>query len=331
MKIIAYSVRDEEIEIFNSISFNLGFEIKLVSQHLTEDNINLAEGFDAVIFTGSGTVNRKVLEMMKKFNIKFASTKSAGTDNIDLKSAKELEIKFANVPSYSPNSVSEYAILCVLALLRNYNKYITRINNQDFTIKNLLAKEIRNQVIGVVGVGKIGSLTVKHLSGFSPKKILVNDVFEKDELKAIAEYVSLDEIYKNSDVIIYHIPLLEETRYLINAHSISKMKDGVIIINLSRGEILNTKDALEAVNSGKISAMALDVYENENKYFRFDYREKYIEDEHFAALLRHPNIIVTPHIGFFTDEAVKNQIETSLNNVSEFLKTNKCQNEIIIK
>ncbi|WP_300754064.1 NAD(P)-dependent oxidoreductase [uncultured Brachyspira sp.] len=331
MKIIAYSVRDEEIEIFNSFSSKLNFEIKLISEHLKEDNIKQAEGFDAVIFTGSGTVNRKVLEDMKRFNIKFAATKSAGTDNIDLKSAKELGIRFANVPSYSPNSVSEYAVLCVLSLLRNYNKYILRIQNQDFTIKNLLAKEIRNQVIGVVGAGKIGSLTVKTLFGFSPKKILINDAFEKDELKSIAQYVSLDELYNNSDVIIYHVPLLKETKYLINSDSISKMKDGVFIVNLSRGEILNTKDAFEAVKSGKISAMALDVYENENKYFRFDYREKYIEDECFAALLRHPNIIVTPHIGFFTDEAVRNQIETSLNNVLEFLKTDSCQNEIIFK
>lgn len=331
MKIIAYSVRDEEIEIFNSFSSKLNFEIKLISEHLKEDNIKQAEGFDAVIFTGSGTVNRKVLEDMKRFNIKFAATKSAGTDNIDLKSAKELGIRFANVPSYSPNSVSEYAVLCVLSLLRNYNKYILRVQNQDFTIKNLLAKEIRNQVIGVVGAGKIGSLTVKTLFGFSPKKILINDAFEKDELKSIAQYVSLDELYNNSDVIIYHVPLLKETKYLINSDSISKMKDGVFIVNLSRGEILNTKDAFEAVKSGKISAMALDVYENENKYFRFDYREKYIEDECFAALLRHPNIIVTPHIGFFTDEAVRNQIETSLNNVLEFLKTDSCQNEIIFK
>ena len=318
MKIIAYSVRDEEIEIFNSFSSKLNFEIKLISEHLKEDNIKQAEGFDAVIFTGSGTVNRKVLEDMKRFNIKFAATKSAGTDNIDLKSAKELGIRFANVPSYSPNSVSEYAVLCVLSLLRNYNKYILRVQNQDFTIKNLPAKEIRNQVIGVVGAGKIGSLTVKTLFGFSPKKILINDAFEKDELKSIAQYVSLDELYNNSDVIIYHVPLLKETKYLINSDSISKMKNGVFIVNLSRGEILNTKDAFEAVKSGKISAMALDVYENENKYFRFDYREKYIEDECFAALLRHPNIIVTPHIGFFTDEAVRNQIETSLNNVLEF-------------
>lgn len=331
MKIIAYSVREEEIEIFNSISSKLNLEIKLVTDHLNENSVNASKGFDAVIFTGSGNVNRNVIECMHNFNIKFAATKSAGTDNIDLKSAKEFGIRFANVPSYSPNSVSEYAVLCVLSLLRNYNKYILRVQNQDFTIKNLLAKEIRNQVIGVVGAGKIGSLTVKTLSGFSPKKIFINDAFEKDELKSIAQYVSLDELYNNSDVIIYHVPLLKETKYLINSDSISKMKDGVFIVNLSRGEILNTKDAFNAIESGKIAGMALDVYENENKYFRFDYREKYIEDDIFSKLLRHPNIIVTPHIGFFTDEAVRNQIETSLNNVLAFLKTDNCQNEIIIK
>lgn len=132
-------------------------------------------------------------------------------------------------------------------------------------------------------------------------------------------------------MIIYHVPLLKETKYLINSDSISKMKDGVFIVNLSRGEILNTKDAFNAIESEKIAGMALDVYENENKYFRFDYREKYIEDDIFSKLLRHPNIIVTPHIGFFTDEAVRNQIETSLNNVLAFLKTDNCQNEIIIK
>lgn len=331
MKLIVYSVREEEISIFNDLSSKLNIKTHLVSEHLTEENINLSKGFDGIIFTGSGFANRNVLKYIKDLNIRYIATKSAGTDNIDLKSAKEFGIKVANVPSYSPNSVSEYAILCVLSLLRNYPKYIKRVQNQDFTIKNLMAKEVRNQIIGVVGAGRIGSLTVKTLSGFSPKQILIYDIFQNEELKKIGKYVSLDEIYRECDVIIYHIPLLEDTKYLINSDSISKMKDGVFIVNLSRGEILNTKDTLNALKSGKIGGLALDVYENEGKYFRFNHSEKYIEDDIFASLLREPNVVITPHIGFFTDEAVKNQIETSVNNIIEFIKTGNCKNEVKIK
>lgn len=331
MKLIVYSVREEEVAIFNDFASKFKIEISLHSEHLTQENINLAKGFDGIIFTGSGSVNINVLKYMKDENIKYMATKSAGTDNIDIKSANEFGIKVANVPSYSPNSVSEYAILCVLSLLRNYPKYIKRIENQDFTIKNLMAKEVRNQIIGVVGAGRIGSLTVKTLSGFAPKDILIYDLFQNEELKKIAKYVSLDEIYKNCDVIIYHIPLLKETRYLINSDSISKMKDGVFIVNLSRGEILNTKDTLEALKSNKIGGLALDVYENEGKYFRFNHNEQYIDDDLFSALLRNPNVIITPHIGFFTDEAVKNQIETSIKNVMEFIETGNCKNEVKLK
>ncbi|AEM22416.1 lactate dehydrogenase-like dehydrogenase [Brachyspira intermedia PWS/A] len=269
-----------------------------------------------------------MLDKLKEYGVKYMSTRSVGYDNIDIDYANKIGIKIANVPSYSPNSVSEFTILSLLSLIKNYNNLLINGYNRNYTRTGLVAKEIRNLNIGVIGTGRIGSLTVKHLKGFSPKNIFVYSRTEKEEIKQYAKYVSLDELYKNSDAIIYHIPYSKETENMICKDSINKMKKGVYIINVSRGGIVNNKDLLEGLKSEHIGGAALDVYSNEIEYVNKDIKDIVLKDEIIEELFKMDNVIITPHFAFYTDEALLNMVSISIDNIFEFKITGKCINQI---
>lgn len=328
MRVIVYSVREDEILLFEEMSKKYNMELKLIEDKLDENSVHLASGYDSLIFLAEDIVNKYVLETINYFGISYIVSRSTGVDNVDSVTANRLNIRIANVPFYSPNSVSEYTILLVLSILRNFHLYINRVSIGDFRIKGLIGKEIRNQTFGIIGTGRIGELTIEHLKGLRAKNVLIYDLIEKEKLKQFGVYTSLDDLYSKSDVIIYHLPLTSDTKYILCNDSINKMKDGVIVVNVSRGAIINTADLLASLKSGKISAAAIDVYENELPYFRFDKRESYIEDNILRELLSLPNVIITPHCAFYTDESVSNMVSTSLENINEFYITNNCQNII---
>ncbi|WP_234944374.1 NAD(P)-dependent oxidoreductase [Brachyspira intermedia] len=292
------------------------------------DNVKDAKGFDSVVFNARDAITDKVLDKLKEYGVKYMSTRSVGYDNIDIDYANKIGIKIANVPSYSPNSVSEFTILSLLSLIKNYNNLLINGYNRNYTRTGLVAKEIRNLNIGVIGTGRIGSLTVKHLKGFSPKNIFVYSRTEKEEIKQYAKYVSLDELYKNSDAIIYHIPYSKETENMICKDSINKMKKGVYIINVSRGGIVNNKDLLEGLKSEHIGGAALDVYSNEIEYVNKDIKDIVLKDEIIEELFKMDNVIITPHFAFYTDEALLNMVSISIDNIFEFKITGKCINQI---
>ncbi|WP_300759435.1 NAD(P)-dependent oxidoreductase [uncultured Brachyspira sp.] len=297
--------------------------------YLNIDNVKEVQGFDSIVFNARDEINDKVLDRLKEFGIKYMSTRSAGYDNIDIDYADKIGIKIANVPSYSPNSVSEFTVLSLLALIKNYNNLIINGYNRNFIRNGLVAKELRNLNIGVIGTGRIGTLTIKHLKGFYPKNIFVYSRTEKDEIKNYAEYISLDELYKNSDVIIYHIPLNKETKDMVCKDSINKMKKGVYIINVSRGGIVNNEDLLDGLKSGHIGGAALDVYTNEIEYANKDIKDIVLKDSIIEELFKMKNVIITPHYAFYTDEALLNMVSTSIDNIFEFMNTGKCINKII--
>ena len=297
--------------------------------YLNIDNVKEVQGFDSIVFNARDEINDKVLDRLKEFGIKYMSTRSAGYDNIDIDYADKIGIKIANVPSYSPNSVSEFTVLSLLALIKNYNNLIINGYNRNFIRNGLVAKELRNLNIGVIGTGRIGTLTIKHLKGFYPKNIFVYSRTEKDEIKNYAEYISLDELYKNSDVIIYHIPLNKETNDMVCKDSINKMKKGVYIINVSRGGIVNNEDLLDGLKSGHIGGAALDVYTNEIEYANKDIKDIVLKDSIIEELFKMKNVIITPHYAFYTDEALLNMVSTSIDNIFEFMNTGKCINKII--
>ncbi|MEI0527970.1 NAD(P)-dependent oxidoreductase [Brachyspira intermedia] len=328
MSIVVYSFLDDEAEFFKLMEKKYNTKFTLHKHHLNIDNVKDAKGFDSVVFNARDAVTDKVLDKLKEYGVKYMSTRSVGYDNIDIDYANKIGIKIANVSSYSPNSVSEFTILSLLSLVKNYNNLLINGYNRNYTRTGLVAKEIRNLNIGVVGTGRIGSLTVKHLKGFSPKNIFVYSRTEKEEIKQYAEYVCLDELYKNSDAIIYHIPYSKETENMICKDSINKMKKGVYIINVSRGGIVNNKDLLEGLKSGHIGGAALDVYSNEIEYVNKDIKDIVLKDEIIEELFKMDNVIITPHFAFYTDEALLNMVSISIDNIFEFKNTGKCINQI---
>ncbi|WP_157153523.1 NAD(P)-dependent oxidoreductase [Brachyspira murdochii] len=329
MKIAVYSLLDDELEFFQLMEKKYNTKFTFHKHYLNIDNVKEIQGFDSIVVNARDEINDKVLDRLKEFGIKYMSTRSAGYDNIDVDYADKIGIKIANVPSYSPNSVSEFTVLSLLALIKNYNNLIINGYNRNFIRNGLVAKELRNLNIGVIGTGRIGTLTIKHLKGFYPKNIFVYSRTEKDEIKNYAEYVSLDELYKNSDVIIYHIPLNKETKDMVCKDSINKMKKGVYIINVSRGGIVNNEDLLDGLKSGHIGGAALDVYTNEIEYANKNIKDIVLKDNIIEELFKMNNVIITPHYAFYTDEALLNMVTISIDNIFEFMNTGKCINKII--
>ena len=328
MSIAVYSFLDDEAEFFKLMEKKYNTKFTLYKHHLNIDNVKDAEGFDSVVFNARDAITDKVLDKLKEYGVKYMSTRSVGYDNIDIDYANKIGIKIVNVPSYSPNSVSEFTVLSLLSLIKNYNNLLINGYNRNYIRTGLVAKEIRNLNIGVIGTGRIGSLTVKHLKGFSPKNIFVYSRTEKEEIKQYAKYISLDELYKNSDVIIYHIPYSKETENMICKDSINKMKKGVYIINVSRGGIVNNRDLLDGLKSGHIGGAALDVYSNEIEYVNKDIKDIVLKDEIIEELFKMDNVIITPHFAFYTDEALLNMVSISIDNIFEFKNTGKCINQI---
>ena len=329
MKIAVYSLLNDELEFFQLMEKKYNTKFTFYKHYLNIDTVKETQGFDSIVINARDEINNKVLDRLKEFGIKYMSTRSAGYDNIDIDYANKIGIKIANVPSYSPNSVSEFTILSLLALIKNYNNLIINGYNRSFIRNGLVAKELRNLNIGVIGTGRIGTLTIKHLKGFCPKNIFVYSRTEKDEIKNYAEYVSLDELYKESDVIIYHIPLSKETKDMVCKDSINQMKKGVYIINVSRGGIVNNEDLLDGLKSGHIGGAALDVYTNEIEYANKDIKDIVLKDSIIEELFKMNNVIITPHYAFYTDEALLNMVTISIDNIFEFMNTGKCINKII--
>lgn len=328
MKIVIYSVLDDEIESFKIMEEKYNIKLELHKYHLNINNAEETKGYDAVLFNARDEITDKVIDKLAEYGIKYMSTRAVGFDNVDINHAKKAGIRIANVPSYSPNSVSEFTILSLLSLIRHYNNLLINGYNRNYIRNGLIGKEIRNLNIGVIGTGRIGTLTIKHLKGFSPKNIFVYSRTQKDEIKNYAEYVSLDKLYSESDAIIYHIPATKETDKMLCKDAINKMKKGVYIINVSRGAIVNNIDFLEAVKNKHIAGAALDVYTNEVLYANKNIKDKILEDSIIEELFKMDNVIITPHTAFYTDEAISNMVSISIENIFDFYNTNECKNEI---
>lgn len=326
MKVIAYAVRDDEKEILETLSKEYGFDIKIVSETLSYKNVDMTKGFEAVTVLGTCIVDKKVIDVLSENGIKVIATRSAGYDKIDLKACFDKNILVSNVPQYSPNSISEFALTSALVLLRNVKEIIKRADKYDFSLKNLRGAQIKGSTVGIIGLGKIGKMTAEKFNLLGAN-VLAYDIKE-DESVDFVKYVSLENLLKNSDIISLHMPLFESNYHMINKESLKLVKDNCIIINTSRGALVKSEDILEALESGKIAGYAMDVYENEYKVFHYDRSKDMLEDKVLEALLSHKNVFVSPHIAFYTDEAVKNMCNTALLNILEYKKNKKIIDEI---
>ena len=326
MKIAAYDVREDEKIYFEEIIKQLDLEIVYIDEILSMDTIELAKNCDGVSILGHSQIDSTILNKLKDLNIKYISTRTVGYNHIDLEYANKIGIKVSN-SNYPPSGVAEYTVMLMLMSSRNYKQAMFRGNVNDYSLAGLRGKEIKDLTIGVIGSGKIGCAVIDILQGFGCK-IIVYDKFVKEEIKLKAEYVDLETLYKDSDVITLHTPLLKETYHMINKETINKMKDGVILINCARGELMDIEAVIEGIEEKKIGALGLDVIENEEGIYHKDRRTDILINRQMAYIRQFPNVTMTQHIAFYTDTAVKSMVTCSVKSLVDFINTGKSELEI---
>lgn len=315
MKILAYSQRKDEIVFFKKFSSQYSVNLDTTEKAPSLETSDLSKGYDAIIILTT-PMDKPLLEKFKENGIKFISTRTVGYDHIDIEAARKLGIGIGNA-TYSPDSVADYTIMLMLMAIRKIKLIMQRSSSQDFSLNMTQGKGFPKMTIGVIGTGRIGQTLIKHLSGFGCK-ILAHDLYENEELKNFCTYETMDNLLKNSDIITLHMPATNENYHMINKNTINKMKDGVFIINTSRGSLINTEDFISAIENGKIGGAALDVIENETSLYYNDLKGEVISNHDLAILNSFPNVIVTPHMAFYTDQSVSDMIENSIKSIVLF-------------
>lgn len=330
MKIAFFDTKPYDRESFDKISGNYGVNIKYFETKLTADTAELAKGFDAVCVFVNDSVDSEVIDRLCSFGIKIIALRCAGFNNVDMKYAFG-KIHVLRVPAYSPYAVAEHAIALLLTSIRRIHKAYIRTRDFNFSLNNLTGFDLYGKTVGVVGTGKIGRCFINICKGFG-MKVLAFDKFPADDLvEAGVKYVSMDEMFRESDIISLHCPLTEETYHIIDENAVEKCKKGVVIINTSRGALVDAQALLEGIKSRKVGAACLDVYEEESDLFFEDFSGHILEDDTLVRLISMPNVIVTSHQAFLTAEALGNIAETTLENVKNLIEKGECENEMCYK
>lgn len=331
MKLLVYSAKDFEIPYLNKAN-NGKHSISYIKEVLTSETAMKAIGFDGICIFSGDTASNIVLEKLKSFGIKYIALRSVGFDNVNLFTANQLKIKVANVPAYSPNAIAEHAVGLLLALNRNLIESNHRVKRYNFELNGLVGFDLNQKTIGIIGTGNIGSVMTKIMHGFGCN-ILGHDLKEDSSLieKYGMDYLPLEELCNQSDIISIHLPLNTDTQHLIDKDLIDNMKDGVFIINTARGAILNTEHIIDALDNGKIAALGIDVYEHEKELFFKDLSDKIPNDPMFLRLNAMPNVLITGHHAFLTDEALTNIANTTIFNIDCWSHQTKNENELFFK
>lgn len=330
MKVLCYGVRDVEEPFFHELNKKFNFDIKCVPEYLNiPETAELAKGYDAVILRGNCFANKENLDIYIKYGVKYVLTRTVGVNHIDIPYAKELGFKMAYVPFYSPNAIAELAVTHAMMLLRNMALTAHNSSKKDFRVKSeMFSREIRNCTVGIIGLGKIGFTAAKLFKGLGAN-VLGYDIYKKENVEDILTQVTLDELIKKSDIISLHVPYIKEQGKVVTEEFLSKMKKNSILINTGRGETVDTKAVIEYIKSGHLAGAGLDTIDNETEIFFKDFSQKEIENDMFKELVQlYPKVILSPHVGSFTDEAVTNMIETTYENLFEFMNNGTSKNEI---
>lgn len=317
MKVTFFSTQPYDKLFFNQQNEQLGFELEYFETHLGPHIVNAISHTDAVCVFVNDKVNESVIEVLATKGVKIIALRCAGFNNVDLEAAKKHNIHVCRVPAYSPQAVAEHAVTMLLTLNRKTNKAYNRVREQNFSLNGLIGFDVFGKTIGVIGTGNIGKAFCKIMLGFGCK-VLAFDMFADKEMEAIGvEYKPLVDVFAQADIISLHCPLNEQTKHLINKETIALMQKGVMLINTSRGGLINTKDAIAALKSHQIGYLGIDVYEQEDKLFFKDLSATIIEDDTIQRLMSFPNVLITAHQAFFTKEALTQIASTTLNNIQE--------------
>lgn len=328
MKVAVFSTKNYDRKYLELVNVKYHFQIEFFDFMLNERTAKMAEGCDVVCIFVNDDGSRTVLEKLAKVGVKMIALRCAGFNNVDIQAAKELGIQVVRVPAYSPEAVAEHTVGLMLTLNRRIHRAYQRTREANFSLEGLTGFNMHNRTVGVIGTGKIGIATMCILKGFG-MHILAYDPFKNPVAEELgAEYVTLDELYARSHVITLHCPATPENYHLLNKAAFDKMKDGVMIINTSRGSLIDTPEAIEALKRRKIGALGMDVYENERDLFFEDKSNEVILDDVFRRLSSCHNVLLTGHQAFLTEEALMNISDVTLHNIDCLQKNIVCENAV---
>ncbi|GKT03214.1 D-2-hydroxyacid dehydrogenase [Furfurilactobacillus entadae] len=332
MKIIAYGIRDDEEPYVEEWAKEQGIEVKAVKDLLTEQTVEQAAGFDGAVVYQQKPYTGAILDRLAELGVKYMSLRNVGVDNVDADAVKRNDMKVTNVPAYSPAAIAEFTVTELMRLLRRTPQYAHRQATGDLRWAPDIATELNQLTVGVIATGRIGRAAIQIYRGFGAK-IVAYDVFHNPELEKDGIYVdTLDELYAQADVISLHAPATKENFHMLNAEAFGKMKDNVYILNPARGDLIDTDDLIKALDDGKVAGAALDVYENEVGIFNEDFGSfDAIPDERLKNLMSRENVLVSPHIAFYTKTAVRNMVQFALNNNRQLIETDTAENLVSFK
>lgn len=322
MKVAFFSSKSYDEEYFNKINKQFDHSLDFFETRLNSNTVQLAKEHDAICVFVNDMVNEETLQAMEEQNINLLTLRCAGFNNVDLEAAEKHGVTVLRVPAYSPEAVAEHALALILTLNRKTHKAYNRVREGNFSLERLTGFNISGKTIGVIGTGAIGRAFIKLLNGFNAE-FLAYDPYPNDELKKQGvEYVPLEELLSRSDVVSLHCPLTHDTHRMINADSLKHIKEGAMLINTSRGKLIDTEAVIDSLRNKRLGSLGIDVYAEEEKLFFKDLSEMIIDDDTISRLISLPNVLITAHQAFLTREALEQIAETTLQNITDFEKGN---------
>ena len=318
MKVAVFSTKSYDREFLDKANIENKHELVYFENSLKQKTVRLAENYDAVCVFVNDELTKEVMESLMNDKVKLVVLRCAGFNNVDIESACNNNVTVLRVPAYSPTAVAEHAVALILTLNRKTHKAYNRVREGNFSIERLTGFELSDRTVGVIGTGRIGSAFAKIMKGFGCR-VVAFDSYPNNALKdAFLSYHPLEEVFKMSDIVSLHCPLTPETNHIINKSSLSLMKKGVMLINTSRGKLIDTDAAIKALKEGRLGYLGIDVYEQEEKLFFKDLSEIIILDDKISRLMTFPNVLITSHQAYFTDNALTQIAQTTIQNISDF-------------
>ncbi len=328
MRVACFSSKSYDRQYLGNASQIAGHDWQFLEPRLDATTAPLAAGFDAVCAFVNDKLDAPCVEALAKTSVRFIVLRCSGFNQIDLVAAKKFNLRVARVPKYSPYAVAEHTIGLILTLNRKIHKAYNRVRDNNFSLEGLLGFDLHGRTAGVIGTGAIGSTIVKILHGFGCQ-VLMYDLFPNEQCRLYGTYVSLPELLTQSDIVTLHCPLTPDSFHLINSQTLPLLKPGSMLVNTSRGALIDTRAAIESLKQRHLGGLALDVYEEESELFFRDLSEQVIDDDVFSRLLTFPNVLVTAHQAFFTREALTEIAKVTMDNLRQFASGGKVDNEVI--
>lgn len=326
MNIAVFEVSPDERQELDVLSRTLPVTMRLVEGNLSMETLSLAQGAEGVSILGRSRLDRPMLEALKELGVRYVSTRTIGVDHIDLAAAREVGIRVSHA-AYPPAAVADFTIMLMLLVLRHYKPAMWRQNVNDYSLKGLMGRSLHSLTVGVVGTGSIGAAVIRSLSGFGCR-ILAYNLVEREDLRPYASFVDLDTLYRESDVITFHVPATPETCRMVNKDSLARMKDGVVLVNTARGELMDIDAITEGIETEKIGSLAMDVFEHEQGIYHADRKTDILKNKDMVYLRQFPNVVLTQHMAFYTEESIVSMVDCGIHSLLDMKEGRKTHLEL---